>query len=337
MFFLSCATASYAQGETETLEKDVSKVIEDSSHTNFITFAFENDSIGGGTDNNYTNGVRLTYFDINAEFPSIAHKIADYVPTFSINRTSSIYYSIGQNLYTPDDISSPAQDPNDRPWAAFLYGSIGMATLTDNHVDELEATIGFIGPMALGEPIQKFVHKSITNSPTPNGWSNQLENELGVILSWQRRWPRAFLYETSLLTLRIAPHFGISLGNIYTYTNSGLSFRISSNKARLSDSPIRVRPALPGTGFFEVSKGWGWYLFGGVEGRLIGRNIFLDGNTFEGSHNVDKLPIVGDANLGIGITHGRVSLSYTLTLRSKEFEAQKLPELFGAASVAYRF
>ncbi|QPJ66302.1 MAG: lipid A deacylase LpxR family protein [Candidatus Nitrohelix vancouverensis] len=327
-----------AQDAKESLENEVSHELADSSYDNFITFTFENDSIGGGTDQNYTNGVRLTYFDLKAEFPDIAHTLAEYVPTFSINPTSSVYYSLGQNLYTPDDISSREQEAGDRPWAAFLYGSIGMATLTDNHVDELEATIGFVGPMALGEPVQTFVHENITNSPTPNGWSHQLENELGLILSWQRRWPRALFYETSLLALSVAPHFGVSLGNVYTYSNAGFSFRISSKKSRLSDMPPRVRPALPGTGYFEVPKnGWGWFLFGGMEGRAVARNIFLDGNTFESSHSVDKKPLVGDANLGLAFTFGRVRLSYTLVYRFKEFDTQDEEDLFGAASLAYRF
>lgn len=173
-----------AQETNSTLEDELPQKITDDPHDTFITLVYENDLIGRGTDQNYTNGIRLTYFDLKAEFPDIAHKIADYVPTFSINRTSSIYYSVGHNLYTPVDIESSLQDPQDRPWAAFLYGSIGMSTLTDNHVDDLEVTLGIVGPLALGEQVQKAVHRHITGSPVPQGWDNQLENEPGLILSW---------------------------------------------------------------------------------------------------------------------------------------------------------
>ena len=51
---------------------------------------------------------------------------------------------------------------NDRPWAAWLYGSIGLATLTDNHLDELEFTAGVVGPQALGEQTQKLIHNHVT-------------------------------------------------------------------------------------------------------------------------------------------------------------------------------
>ena len=333
------AFPAFAQTEaTPTLEQELPQNITNGEHDNFVTFVYENDLIGRGSDQHYTSGVRLTYFDLNAAFPSFAHRIADYVPTFDINRTSSVYYSLGQNLYTPDDIETRAQDPDDRPWAGFLYGSIGMTTLTGNHLDELEATLGIVGPWALGEQTQKLIHTHITDSPTPKGWSNQIKNEPGLMLSWQRRWPKALGYETAGLTMTAAPHFGATVGNVYTYGNAGLSFRLSSGQSRWSDTPVRVRPALPGTGFFEIpEKGLDWYVFGGVEGRAVARNIFLDGNTFRDSHSVDKFPLVGDVNVGIAFTYGRTRLSYTLVHRSKEFEGQDRADLFGAVSLATRF
>lgn len=332
LLFISPASAE------DTLEKRMPREITGGPHDKFITLAFENDSIGGGSDRHYTSGVRLTYFDVNAQFPPIVRKIADYIPTFDINHTSSVYYSVGQNLYTPADIGSRTQDPKDRPWAAFLYGSAGMATLTGNHIDDLEITLGLVGPYALGEQVQKAVHRHVTDSPIPRGWSNQIKNEPGLILSWQRRWPGAISHEVGGLTLTAAPYFGVSLGNVYTYGSTGISFRISPEQSRWSDAPLRVRPALPGTGFFEVPRrGWDWYLFGGLEGRAVARNVFLDGNMFADSHSIGKFPLTGDANAGIAFTLGRVRLSYTLVYRSREFQAQDRPDLFGAASLAYSF
>src|SRR3546814_3846176 len=42
------------------------------------------------------------------------------------------------------------------------------------------------------------------------------------------------------------------------------------------------------------SDWFGLYHFVSAEGRLMVRNIFLDGNTFEDSHSVDKYPRVFD-------------------------------------------
>lgn len=71
--------------------------------------------------------------------------------------TTSVAYSLGHNLYTPDAIESAEQDPEDRPWSAFVYGSMGMVTLNDESLDEYEIALGVVGPLALGEPVQKAV------------------------------------------------------------------------------------------------------------------------------------------------------------------------------------
>lgn len=325
--------------DTRTLEQRMPNRITHSDKDNVITLVVENDMFGGnGTDSNYSSGFRLSYLDVSTEFPSFAKNLADEMPGFDINDTSSLFYSIGQNLYTPHDITQSQQDPDDRPWAAFLYGSMGMFTVTDNHTDEIELTLGVVGPAALGEDTQKYVHRHISNSPEPKGWDNQLKNEPGVILAWQRGWPTAFSQDFAGMFFSAAPYTGVTLGNIYTYADVGINFRLGPDSERWQDTPVRVRPAMPGTGFFEIPEDkWSWYLFGGVEGRAVARNIFLDGNTFTDSHSVDKEYFVADVNSGIAVTYGQMRISYTNIFRTKEFKTQDDPELFGAISVGYRF
>lgn len=303
----------------------------------FFTFTIENDSFGGNTDKNYTSGVRLAYFDYSAELPWFSGILDRYVPTFEVNETTSIYYSFGQNLYTPENITARTPDPEDRPYAAFLYFSAGLTSLTDNHVDDLEATVGIVGPWALGEQTQKLVH-DVLDADDPSGWDHQLENEPGFILSWQRQWPEAYGADIEGFTFRAAPHAGITLGNVYTYASGGLSFQLTPAQYKWQSKPLRVRPAIPGNGFFAVPEGhFAWSLFAGVEGRAMARNIFLDGNTFEDSPSVDKKYLVADANAGVSFTYGKTQLSYTVNWRLKEFDGQDDPSLFGAVSLGYRF
>lgn len=94
-------------------------------------------------------------------------------------------------------------------------------------MDDLEATIGIIGPWALGEQTQKFVH-DVLDADNTSGWDHQLENEPGLILSWQRQWPEAYTADIDALTFRTAPHAGITLGNVY----SGLSFQLHPRNLR---------------------------------------------------------------------------------------------------------
>lgn len=321
----------------ETLQEQANHELEKRPREQFLTITEENDLFGAGTDQHYTNGTRIGWLDTSATPPKVARFVDAYLPLFSVNETTSVYYSLGQNLYAPADLLKNTPDPNDRPYAAFLYGSIGMSTLTDNHIDDMEVTLGVVGPMALGESTQKFVHR-LTDSDQPAGWDHQLKNEPGLMVSAQRLWPEVYTAEINGVHFRASPYAGATIGNIYTYANTGLMFQLVPQEYKWQGSPLRVRPAMPGSGYFSVPEGeFSWSVFAGLEGRAVARNIFLDGNTFRDSASVDKKYAVGDANIGVAFTYGRTQLTYTLNWRSEEFEGQDKPDIFGAVGLGYRF
>lgn len=304
----------------------------------FVTFTLENDLFGSGDDQNYTNGFRFSYMDIGDGIPKPILRLASQTPFLEFSEeASAIYYSFGQNLYTPSNIklTNPPQD--DRPYAAWLYFSAGLATAAEHHVDEFEVSVGMVGPAALGENVQKSVHDTI-GSDEPKGWDTQLENEPGLILSAQRTWPSYFDYSALGLTLRAAPHAGVTLGNVYTYANTGATISLMPYWQTAQANPLRVRPAIPGSGYYGVTeKRFGWYVFAGFDGRAMAQNIFLDGNTFTDSRSVDKKTFVGDMSLGAALTYDDLRLSYTATYRSKEFKTQNESSVFGSISVSQRF
>src|SRR5882724_2138014 len=84
----------------DTLQSDVAKELASTERKQFLTFNVENDLFGGGTDRNYTSGVRVTWFDAGAKPPSVFNNVSKVFPAFTINKTTSIYYTLGQNLYT---------------------------------------------------------------------------------------------------------------------------------------------------------------------------------------------------------------------------------------------
>ncbi len=334
---LGAVSSVTAVEDEKTIQKLIPQEILEYGKGNFLTLTVENDSLGGGADKNYTSGVRLTYFNVKEKPGKLAEWFDGIIPIFSINETTTTAYSLGQNLYTPDDITQVNQVPGARPWAAFLYGSLGLSTVTDNHVDDVEVTLGVVGPWAQGEEVQKYVH-DVLNVNEPMGWDHQLDNELGFILSWRRRWPRFFDREMYSLIFSVEPNVGGSLGNIYTLAETGFTMRLAPSSGRWQDTPLLVRPSMPGSGFFQSQKQKiGWYLFGGLQGRAVARNIFLDGNTFEDSYSVDKKPFVMDVNAGIAFTFRDVRLSYALVYRTKEFNGQDDGSLFGTVSTGYRF
>jgi len=103
--------------------------------------------------------------------------------------------------------------------------------------------------------------------------------------------------------------------------------------------PVRVEPSLPGSYYFEPRKegAVGAYVFVGVDGRAVARNIFLDGNTFESSRHVDKNNFVGDLQYGAAIAWDRFRLTYTHVFRTREFTTQRGADQFGAISLSVRY
>lgn len=328
---------SYGKDYNETLIKNAPAKNVAIDRNQFLTLTVENDLFGNGSDRNYTSGVLLTYFDSAYRPVKIARFLNKHVPFVPLNNNSKISISLGQNLYTPSDITIKAPQPDDHPWAGFLYGAIRSLTITNNRADDLELTLGVVGPSAKGKETQKFIH-DLVNARNPSGWNNQLHDEPGVILSWGRRWLKILDSNFNNLSFTIEPNLIGSVGNVYTLAETGFIFRVMPLSGDWMDTPLLIRPSMPGSSFFHSKNGrFNWFAFTGAQGRVVGRNIFLDGNTFRSSPSVDKKPLVFDITGGFALVYSKMKLSYTSIYRSKEFYGQKGTTVYGNISLGYSF
>lgn len=300
----------------------------------FASFVLEND-LFAGFDDDYTNGIQLSYLSGPELLPDWVYKAADELPVWLTAGEVRATVSLGQAMYTPGDITLRNPPHDDRPYAGWLYGAIGLIAKTDKTLDQLQLQVGVVGPAALGEQAQTYVHEVI-DSPRPRGWSKQLHNEPGVVLTYQHSWHALTVGDDQGLALDVTPHIGGAIGNVFTYANAGATVRLGWN---LPDDygPPRIQPGLPGNGYFANHGDLGFYVFAGFDGRLVGRNIFLDGNTYGASRSVDKRVLVGDMQVGAALTWDRFRLAYTHVFRSEEFENQGGEDAFGAVSLTVRF
>ncbi len=303
--------------------------------TGTVSFVLEND-LFYNIDRHYTNGVRFSWVprrEVSA--PGWAVKLAGFLPWFPEESEICHGYALGQSMFTPGDITVVNPPEDERPYAGWLYGTIGLAAVSGKQLDQITLSVGIVGPASLAEESQKFVHEVI-GSDEPRGWDTQLGNEPGFVLAWQRGWRVCAVPARSGLRLDFTPHVGAAVGNVFTYGNAGLTMRFGKN---LPDDfgPPRIQPGMPGSGDFSVASSFRWYLFAGVEGRAVARNIFLDGNTFRDSRSVDKEPLVGDLQFGIVLDWPAVRLSYTHVLRTREFKTQDGRDDFGAMSVSVKY
>lgn len=311
-------------------------IAQTASDDGIFTIQFENDFFGK-TDGHFTQGTRAAWMSPENIVPQWVREAASYVPLFDVAASKRVVISVGHSIFTPDDLTQTQLIENDRPYAGWLYGGIGLVSVSNDRLDNLELDIGIIGPNSLAEDVQKKWHRWF-GFTTPRGWDNQLKNELGVLLTWERKWRRWSRFDAVGFDGDITPHIGLSLGNVLTQGAAGFMVRIGHDLQRQYDyGPPRIRPSLPGSDYFVSGGGFGWYLFFGAEARGVARNIFLDGNSFRDSHSVDRKLFTGDVQGGIAFIMGRVRLSYTHVFRMKEFDQQDNSDQFGAVSLSVLF
>ncbi len=293
----------------------------------------ENDSFAGA-DRDYTNGIRFSWISAEENMPAWARSAAHMLPLAS-DGNKRISIAAGQSIFTPENISLTNPLPGDRPYAGWLYGSVGMVSDTGKTLDNVMLTLGVVGPLSFAEPTQKFIHH-VVSSQQPQGWSHQLKNEPGIILTYERKWRG--LYESSPFGVGadVTPHIGINLGNINTDASVGATFRLGYDLPA-DYGPPRIRPSLPGSDFFIPTQELGGYLFTTIGAQAVGRNIFLDGNTFADSPSVDKKNLIGSLQVGAAMTYGATRLSYTQVFMTKEYATQQHDSVFGAFTLSCRF
>ncbi len=310
------------------------------------SFYFEND-LFTGTDSNYTNGVKYVLIspDLSPraeDMGNIPRKVLNYIHKIPFIRNTppqtshKVEFAFGQNMYTPEDITTHELIENDRPYAGWTYFATAYHHKSDlspqrSVMDTVELQLGMVGPASLAEESQKLIHR-VRGLQMPNGWDHQLSNEPGVVMAWERKWlyhpvVRGWGWDTIF-------HSGFTLGNVSTYVNGGMEFRLGWNIPKTFGVSL-IRPG--GSTRMNQSEHPGVYLLTAVDGRWVARDIFLDGNTFSDSHSVDKKPFVADFAAGVALNYNRFMITLTQVLRTRKFEGQPDQHSFGAISISWFF
>ena len=306
-----------------------------------VGFWIDNDLFGGGTDRYYTNGIQLYYFSGDRPTYGNIDWLARLVPWIGAEGVRRYGFALGQNIYTPSDITRPVPDPNDRPYAGWLYGRVSFISEVPRHVDRLDLDLGVVGPASLAEQTQKFVHRIVPGAQTPRGWDYQLRNELGVVLSYEHVWrderPTRFgPFETDF-----SPHVAVSAGNVLTFAAAGATVRLGGNMptpvGALVMRPTMSIPYQEGTDRQVGRPAFAWYVYASAEARAVARNIFLDGNTFRESPSVDKHPLVGGLQLGLTLRYGSFGVTYAQNFLTPEHKGQKSFTNYGSVRVSFQF
>jgi lipid A 3-O-deacylase len=286
------------------------------------------------SDRWYTHGALLSYLS-EPLAPEYFGWL--FLPGPADNVTRRFEIMAGQSIFTPRDTKQFLPDPQDRPYAGWLYVGFAVHQETNrNTLDHVELLAGVVGPAALAKETQNLFHSSLGQRGSV-GWDFQLRNEPGIVLSYERKW-RLDLLSVGGIEIDAIPQAGGSVGNVFTYAQAGAMIRIGQN-IKVDYGPLRIRPALSGTAWFDSSQmqgSFGWYLFAGAQGRAVARDIFLDGNTFTSSPRLKKEPLVADFSAGASLYGQRLpKIDFVMTLRTKELVDQPKTHVYGGVNVSF--
>jgi hypothetical protein len=266
----------------------------------------------------------------------LVHKIP-FIGKSTHHYTHKVEFSLGQNMYTPSDTKKFELIENDRPYAGWTYVSTSYHRKNEakeimRFMDTVEIQVGIVGPESYADETQKLVHKLRDLNP-PNGWDNQLKNEPGLVIIFERKW-LFHPVDTEKFGYSAITHTGAALGNVHTYLNAGLELRLGWNIP--GDFGVSlIRPA--GSTRLDIGDRLMIFAFGAVNGRAVARDIFLDGNTFTDSHSIGKNNFVADIAAGLAVNYKRFIITWTQVRRTKEFKGQENEHSFGAVAVSYSF
>lgn len=306
-----------------------------------LSLVVEND-VFYGLDRDYTNGLQIAWTTGPLDDKCWICESARVLPFFQGTGEIRINYALGQNMYTPSDITLVNPPLTDRPYAGWLYASMGIVAKRDydskgqwSHLEQLDLSLGVVGPSSQAEEVQTWFHQLIGVNK-PMGWDTQLKDEPALLLTYERSWRYRVQDLPFGMEMYATPHLGGAIGNVFDYVNAGAMLSLGWN---LGDDygPPRIQPSSPGSGYFQQPDGVGFYAFAGFDARLVGHNIFLDGNTWKDSRSVDRIPYVGDAQVGLVLSFESARLSFTHVFRTKEFETQHNADQFGAAAISWQF
>lgn len=307
-----------------------------------FSLAVENDSLSSGNDRNYTSGIKLAYVSPSEGVPDWLEGAGGFTRPLSGANPDFWGIAIGQSIFTPQDINTVPAPSDQHPYAGWLYMQlmVGVEEPTNGarasrYLDTYELEFGVVGPSAMGEEAQSGIHQ-VLGAPEPLGWDSQLHDEFAFAASYDRRWRaiRAFADVAGGLEADLTPSAGLTLGTLRDEARLGLAARIGQ-RIDSDYGPPRVRPSLAGVEHFAGGP-LSWSIFVGVQGRAVGHNLFLDGNTFEDSASVERRPFVGDVQAGFTISAGDWRLAYTYVARTEEFENQDELQDFGALALSWR-
>ena len=323
----------------------------------YLSFYLDND-LFAGTDENYTNGVRLSWISgarDPEQFGPVQHglrKLTGDVEGLKLfqkisgfRNLADIEYNYGtsitQLMFTPEDPDAPVSPPGESPYAGWLGIGFSLHAKDPFAINSVELSIGTVGPSSQAQEVQDFIH-DLKGIDRFKGWDSQIPNELTLNLFYSQKRRMAIL-ESDWGTFAVDgfSEWGVGLGTFRTdiylgvLTRFGWNLPVDFSDPRLSPTAYSHQPFK--TDRREIGQ-WSLYGLFGLRGSAVAYDITLDGPVFRDfDTGATRKPLIGGIYAGVGVRYRDIKLTYVQTYRSRRFKEQNQGREFGSIAISYRF
>jgi hypothetical protein len=285
---------------------------------------------GAGTDRYYTNGVRIDYFFAKkrkAKFPS------SILINISKDNNNVYGWGLAQFMFTPQDITLPEIQYEDRPYGGALYAIHSLQSIDTAKKTKIttELFLGVMGSISFAEESQTLVHQ-IINSPKPEGWDNQVSND--IIINYNITIEKQLLYPSkSILLVGLVETYSGTL-----YNAAGVGFMLRVGKFNNYFSGIYKSET-------STKNKFQLYVFMKPIARVVIGNALLQGGLInqltEGQEGytlnkdqIERITVLYDVGLTFELP--KFSVSFIQKMRTPEFKGSHSQEV-GNITMQFRF
>lgn len=300
-------------------------------------FTWENDSwLRGGTDRWYTNGIRGSWGWACKDDQPVSKVLQSAASLVNVGdmewsctgerATPKVVYTLGQTMYTPNDITKAHPQPDDRPWAGFLYVAASTLSHAGSTSSASEIKVGITGPASHADDAQRLIHR-VFNAPRPEGWIHQLRGRLGVQLTHARAW-QAQPLNGRWLALQYG--LGGSVGTLRTFGTASAAVIIGSLQGQTAPAFIGNEGDFVVQDFKNRPQYRHPYGFLAANVTGVSYNYFLEGRTPYGKARLEPHRSYTMFSAGFSLPLDRYfsgrwpRVVYTQSVRTAEFRTDTL-------------
>lgn len=279
------------------------------------------------------------------DVPDFFKTVGKSIPTLTKDGLSyRAGITIGQIVQTPNDLSRSDLITDDVPYAGAFTFQASWYAYNAHEFRGLEITAGVVGPPSLAEHVQKAVHRLI-NSPEPKGWDHQLSTEPVLNINYMRKKKIWHQGNPANLSFDASISGNAELGNLFTMAGVALEMRFGRN---MPGGFVYVPDFIGVNMHYNASlkpinfQAHSFYASLIFNGSFFVHNIFLDGNSFGGSHSVEKKPTVSHIIAGLHYERQEWGIHFSFMESSNDVDTSKVPaaignERLGTISLVLRF